>query len=121
MHVQAALDAVRQIGLDKVYDKACKKEEECIKRLQKAHEVFDDYQGSDENPPEKRAVNKANEATTKASKAVKPIINQVFSLYSNLLTEEAWHLWKKIVSEQIDCRPWTDLYGEEHPNKCVQS
>mgnify|MGYP006201314701 FL=1 len=43
MHVQAALDAVRQKGLDGAYDKACKEEEECIKRLQKAQEVYNDY------------------------------------------------------------------------------
>ena len=55
MHVQAALDAIRQKSIDGAYDKACKREEECIKGLQKAQGVFDDYQGLDENPPKKSA------------------------------------------------------------------
>ena len=87
MHVQAVLDAVSQKGLDGAYDKACKEEEECIKWLQKTQEVYDDYQESDEKPAKKRAVEKANEAVTKANETIKSIINQLFSLYSNLLVE----------------------------------
>eukprot|EP00804_Cyclotella_cryptica_P019249 CCRYP_006145-RA/>CCRYP_006145-RA protein AED:0.47 eAED:0.41 QI:0/0/0/0.5/1/1/2/0/578 len=121
MHVQAALDAVRQKGLDVAFDRVCKDQKVCIKKATKDEEAFKSYSGSDVNPPEEKAYEKALEATTKADKAVTSVINQVFSLYSNLLTEEARRPWKKIVSEQIDCSPWTDIYGEEHPEKREQS
>ncbi|KAL3778463.1 hypothetical protein HJC23_004403 [Cyclotella cryptica] len=108
-------------GLDTAYDKVCKDGKDCIKRLQKAEAAFKKYSGSDTNPPKEKGYEKALEAATKASEAVKTIISQVFSLYSNQLTEEVRHPWKTIVSEQIACAPWTDLYGEEHPEKREQS
>ena len=37
-----------------------------------------------------------------------------FSLYANLLSEDARFQWDKIVSSQVDTAPWTDLQGEEH-------
>ena len=67
MHVQALLDTVRQKGLDIAYDKACKEEKECIKRLQNAQVVLKGYKGLEEKPPQKRAMEKAIEATTNAN------------------------------------------------------
>ena len=48
-----------------------------------------------------------------------PVINQVFMAYSNLLTEEARHPWTKIVEEQINFEPWTDLYKNDDPKNGV--
>ena len=45
------------------------------------------------------------------------LIAQVFQLYSNLLTEEARRPWCKILGEQIDVTPWTDLFEVEHTEK----
>ena len=49
------------------------------------------------------------------------MIQQMFMIYSSLLMEEARCPWNKIIGEQIDCDPWTDLYVEDHPRKSTQS
>ena len=38
----------------------------------------------------------------------------MFLLYSNSLWEDARQPWNMVLEEQIDCKPWTDLYGVEH-------
>ncbi len=35
-------------------------------------------------------------------------------MYSNLLTEEARRPWNKILGEQVEVSPWTDLFRVEH-------
>ena len=65
----------------------------CIKKLTKATEALEKYTGEDVNPPEEKAVQKATEASTCTDEAVESIANQVFQLYSNLLTEEARRPW----------------------------
>ncbi len=37
-----------------------------------------------------------------------------FSLYANLLSEDARFRWDKIVASQVGTAPWTDLQGNEH-------
>ncbi len=37
-----------------------------------------------------------------------------FSLYANLLSEDAQFHWDKIVASQIQAAPWTGLQGNEH-------
>ena len=44
-----------------------------------------------------------------------------FSLYANLLSEDARFQWDKIVSSQVDTAPWTDLQGEEHEEARAKS
>ncbi len=47
-----------------------------------------------------------------------------FSLYANLLSEDAQFHWDKIVSSQVGAAPWTDLQGNEHKkerNKNMES
>ena len=89
MHVQQALDAIRQKGLLAVYEKAGKDKEEYTKKLTKATEPLENYTRKDENAPEKKVVEKATEAITGKDDAVVSIITMVFQLYSNLLMEEA--------------------------------
>ena len=48
---------------------------------------------------------------------IESVMNQVFQLYSNLLTEEARRPWNKILGEQIDVSPWIDLFGVDHTKK----
>ena len=110
MHVQQALDATRQKGLETALEKAVKDKEECTKKLAKASEVFENYKGKDENPPEKKAVEKASEAVAREEETIESLIAQVFQLYSNLLSEEARRPWTKILGEQIDVTPWIDLF-----------
>ena len=45
----------------------------------------------------------------------------MFQLYSNLLSEEARRPWSKILGEQLDVTPWTDLFGVEHTKKQKRS
>ena len=37
-----------------------------------------------------------------------------FLLYENLLSNNAWAKWRKIVSSQTKAAPWTDLNGRIH-------
>jgi hypothetical protein len=121
VHVQQALDAIRQKGLLAAYEKAEKDKEECTKKLVNATEALSKYTGDTTNTPEGKAVEKATEAVDRASEALESIANQVFQLYSNLLTEEARRPWTKILGEQIDCAPWVDLFGVEHAEKRQRS
>ncbi len=41
----------------------------------------------------------------------------MFQLDSNLLLEEARRPWSKILGEQVDVTPWTNLFGVEHNEK----
>ena len=62
-------------------------------------------------PPEKKAVQNATEAVAHEQETYESMISQVFQLYSNLLMEEARRPWSKILGEQIEVTPWTDLFG----------
>ena len=62
VHIQSSLDAIRQKGLQSALDKAIKDKEEWTEKLTMAIEAYGNYKGRDENPPKKRAVDKATEA-----------------------------------------------------------
>ena len=72
-------------------------------------------------PPKKKAVQKTTEAVTRKKETCESLITQVFQLYSNLLTEEARRPWSKILGEQIEVTPWTDLFGVEHTKEQKKS
>ena len=44
-----------------------------------------------------------------------------FSLYANLLSEDARFQWDKIVTSQVDTAPWIDVRGKEQPEKRTRS
>ncbi len=44
-----------------------------------------------------------------------------FSLYANLLSEDARFRWDKIVTSQVGTAPWTDLQGNEHEKEHEKS
>ena len=73
------------------------------------------------SPPEKKAVQKATEAVTREKETCKSLIAQVFQLYSNLHTEDARRPWSKILGEQIDVTPRTNLFGVEHTEEQKRS
>jgi hypothetical protein len=62
-------------------------------------------------------VEKATEAVAHQKEATKSFIAKVFQLYSNLLTEEARRSWCKILGEQMNVTPWTNLFVVEHAEK----
>lgn len=74
-----------------------------------------EYKGSEEIPPEKKAGEKASEATMKARSQLSLLSTWCSASTPNNLWGkwEARFPWKKIVSEQTACVPWMDLYGEE--------
>ena len=55
VHVQQALDAIRQKGLQTALERAMKDKEECTKVLVKANEALANYKGRNENPPQKES------------------------------------------------------------------
>jgi hypothetical protein len=61
-----------------------KDKEEWTKKLITAIEAYGNYKGMDENPPEKKVVEKATEAVACEKEAIESLIAQVFQLYSNL-------------------------------------
>ena len=89
--------------------------------MTRATEALENYNGEDENSPKEKAVQEATEDGTCADEAVESIINQEFQLYSNLLMEEAWRPWCKILKEQIDVSSWIDLFEVEHTEKHKRS
>ena len=91
-----------------------KDKEECSQKLVAASESLAYYEGRDGNPPKKKAVQKATDAVACKKETCKSLIAQLFQLYSNLLSEEATRPWSKILGEQIEMTPWTDLFGVEH-------
>jgi hypothetical protein len=68
-------------------------------------------------PPKKIAAEKATEADSHKKAAIESLIVQVFQFYSSLLTVEARRPWCKILGEQIDVTPWSDLFGVKHAKK----
>ena len=86
----------RQKGLQSALDKVIKDKEELTKMLTMAIEDYGNYKGRDENPPKKKAVDKATEAIARKKESFKSLVAQVFQLYSHLLTEEARRPWWKI-------------------------
>ena len=49
-----------------------------MKKLTKAIEAFGNYKGRDENPPNKKAVEKATEAVARKKESIESLISQVF-------------------------------------------
>jgi hypothetical protein len=117
VHIQQTLDAIRQKAIQSALEKAIKDQEEWAKKLIRATEAFRNCKGRDENPPKKKAVEKATEAVDHKKETIESLIAQVFQLYSNLLTKEARMPWYKILGEQIDVTPWCDLFGVKHSEK----
>ena len=44
-----------------------------------------------------------------------------FLLYENLLSNNTWAKWSKIVSSQNEAAPWTDLNGCTHNTTCKKT
>ena len=53
-------------------------------------------------------------AYEKAKAEMASVAEQVFQRCINLLMEKAMQPWTKIMSEQIDAAPWTDIQGVKH-------
>ena len=97
--------------MDTDYQEACKADLKAEETLAAATEAKENYKGTDENPPVIKSWNKATAAKTHTGEAVEAAIQVIFMQYSTQLSETARHPWTTIVGEQINCEPWTDVYG----------
>lgn len=70
---------------------------------------------------EAKAALNAADTYEEAQEDAKVYAEQLFMLYSNLMVEEASLPWNKIIQEQIDTSPWTDVYGKTHHKKHIKS
>ena len=75
----------------------------------------------DENLPVNKSWKKATAAKTCTGEAVESTIQAIFLQYSTLLFEEVSRPWAKIVKEQIDTAPFTNIYGVQHHEKHPRS
>jgi hypothetical protein len=115
------LETIHQRKLDKAYQDACKEDTEAEKKLFKATEAKDGYRGTDENPLVIKSLKKATAAKTRTGENVESTIQAIFLQYFTHLSEEASRPWFKIVKEQIDTAPFTDIYGAQHQVKRPRS
>ena len=79
---------------------------------------------SSEGQDKARLVQAAKTAATayeKAKAEMASVAEQVFELYSMLIAEKARQPWTKLVQEQVEAAPWTDLQGVEHAEQHTKS
>ena len=46
------------------------------------------------------------------------VAGNMFVLYKNILSKDAWTKWSTIVASQIGANPWTDLKGKVNNLAC---
>ena len=121
IHVQQAKSACKRKGLFNDYNEALEavtRSDEQAKSLRRAI-ANAKKKGADEPSPTSQDDLKADlkEALLEKKAAegnLKEAAEGFFSLYANLLSEDARFRWDKIVSSQVGTAPWTDLQGNEH-------
>ncbi|KAL3784137.1 hypothetical protein HJC23_005795 [Cyclotella cryptica] len=116
-HVQTSMEIISQRGLDMDYGEACKADKKAEAKLTAATAAKAKFKGTDENSPVLQSWNKATAAKIHTSEAIVSAGQAIFLQYSTQLSETARRPWTTIVGEQINCEPWTDVYGTEHPTK----
>jgi len=79
--------------------------------------VKDSFQGKDENLPFYKSWKKASSAKTCTREAIESTFQAIFLQYSTLLFEEARQPRAKIVQNQINYSPFTNIYGVQHTEK----
>jgi hypothetical protein len=116
-HVQTSLEIISQRGLDTGFQEASTADLKAEEKLAAATAAKESYDGEDENPPVLKTWKKALAAKTRTSEAVESASQAIFMQYATQLSETARRPWSTIVGEQINCEPWVDVYGKEHPEK----
>ena len=121
IHVQQAKSACKRKGLFKDYDDALEavaKFDEQAKSLRRTI-ANAKKKGADETSQASQDDLKAElKEALLEKKAAEGNLTEAaegfFSLYANLLSEDARFRWDKIVASQVGTAPWTDLQGNEH-------
>jgi hypothetical protein len=91
------------------------------KKLVKADEAKNSYWQKGENPPVNEMWKTATTAKTCTGVAIESTIQAIFLQYSTILLEETSWPWIKIVEEEIDCSPFSDINGVQHTKKHPRS
>jgi hypothetical protein len=68
-----------------------------------------------------QAVKTADTAYERAKAEMALVAEQAFQFYSILIVGKTRQLWTKIMTEQIDATPWTDIQGVEHADQPCKS
>eukprot|EP00804_Cyclotella_cryptica_P016279 CCRYP_005743-RA/>CCRYP_005743-RA protein AED:0.85 eAED:1.00 QI:0/0/0/0.66/1/1/3/0/377 len=102
-HVQTSMEIISQRGLDTDYGEACKADAKAEAKLTAATAAKAKFKGTDENSPVLQSWNKATAAK------IHTILHSIVG--------DCPSPWTTIAGEQINCEPWTDVYGTEHPTK----
>ena len=114
MHVQQAISAIRQKGLKDAYDRLLRTKKEREMKLQDANLQAEFASEGQDKARLEQAAKTAATAYEKAKAEMASFEEQVFQLYSMLIAEKARQPWTKIMQEQVEAAPWTDLQGVEH-------
>jgi len=124
IHVQTAVNACKRKGLFSEFDDATDDVIELNKNIATYREVIatakaGKKKGSTVDPPTdvEKSLKDCIAALAVAREEQVTAAEGFFSLYGNLLTEDARYHWDKIVESQCDTAPWIDLQGNEHPLK----
>ncbi len=120
IHVQQAKSACKRKGLFKDYDDALEAFDKFDKQVKSLRRTIANTKkkGANETSPLLQDDHKADlqEALLERKTAegnLKEAAEGFFSLYVNLLSEDARFRWDKIVASQVGAAPWTDLQGNE--------
>ena len=80
-----------------------------MSKLEEAKLSLEVFQGNLEDSVQAKAVKTTTKVHEKFMEALTSVMNQIFLLYSDLLSEEAKQPWNRIPAEQVYCSPWMDL------------
>ncbi len=123
--MQHAKSACKRKGLFQDYDDAIEAESKAVEQAKNLRKAIANAIG----PKSKKEADDPNQSSLEGSKAslkdallkkkkaqeAKAMAAEgFFSLYANLLSEDAQFHWDKIVASQVQAAPWTGLQGNEH-------
>ena len=125
IHVQQAKSACKRKGLFQDYDDAIAAESKAVERVKNLRKTIANAIGpkskKDAEDPNQLALEESKASLKdallekkRAQEAKATAAEGYFSLYANLLSEDARFRWDKIVASQVGAAPWTDLQGNEH-------
>ena len=121
MHIQQAISAIRQKGLEDTKDRLLRTKKELETKLQDVNLQVDFASEGQEKAHLEQTAKTAATNYEKAKAETALVMEQVFQLYSTLIAEKARQPWTKIVQEQVEAAPWTDLQGVKHAEQCAKS
>ena len=96
MHVQQAISAIRQKGLEDAYERLLTTEKECEMKLQDANFQVEFASESQDKARLVQAAKTAATAYEKAKAEIALVAEQVFQLYSTLVAKKTRQSWTKL-------------------------